>query len=370
MLFLLLAACFPTGPTFVSNADIDRAIGRADFDTLCAGLTQKSEETRSYAAEKLKDLDAKEAGCTCDHLTYDGKWDAAVLKGLKGSKRDDRAGCAAKLLDDPAQPDRAGLAKALLDLKAPAVRSRLVTAATGDADPAVQAAAVPVFTNTKDAAELKLIADRFPTADVAWATAAAGVLAGQAEAAPILRQAATAHADPSVRTAALEAYLATKPADLGEVVCKVVLEDAAADVRAAAIRMVKSSRDDAVWACMRTRATTPEADGVVRKAFLETLKGAAHPEAAKILCDAIPFWVRSYVGETAVEPQSDLDIVYYQNSRDFERSYDCVGAAVKAGGYSCWGKAYLGAYFKELGGKASYPKCGPQSGAGAITFGD
>ena len=58
MLFLLLAACFPTGPTFVSNADIDRAIGRADFDTLCAGLTQKDADTRSYAAEKLKDLDA------------------------------------------------------------------------------------------------------------------------------------------------------------------------------------------------------------------------------------------------------------------------------------------------------------------------
>ena len=36
-----------------------------------------------------------------------------MLQGLKGSKRDDRAGCAAKLLDDPAQPERPALAKAL-----------------------------------------------------------------------------------------------------------------------------------------------------------------------------------------------------------------------------------------------------------------
>ena len=51
------------------------------------------------------------------------------------------------------------------------------------------------------------------------------------------------------------------------------------------------------------------------------------------------------------------DIVRAQNNRDWERSYACVAAAIRQGGYSCYGRNYLGHWMRDLGGKASTPLC-------------
>lgn len=373
-MLLFLLACFSTGPTFATKADVDKALGRGDFATACAGLTQKDGETRRYTAEKLKDLDQSAANCTCDHLTFEGKWDAEVLTGLQGTTKDERAGCAGTLLDDTAQQDRTGLVTKLLSIKAPQVRARLAQAATSDADPAVKAAAVPVFSHTKDAGELKILTDGLSNPDPAWAAAAATVLSGRSEAADALRTAASSHPDSSVRIAALTSYAAVRAEDFPSVVCKAMMEDSAGDVRAAAIRIVKPSRNADVMACLRKRALTEEADPVVRLALLDTLKVAPDPAAADILCDAMPFWVKTYVKDAAVEAHSDLDIAYYQNERFYDDTYRCLEAAVKAGGYSCWGRAYLGASFREAGGKVSYPDCSGKGGRKAasneISFGE
>jgi hypothetical protein len=370
---LLLVACVDLAPTFVSKGDIDKAIGTRNETVLCTGLTMKEEETRSYAAEKIVTLDKMKSNCLCEHPTYQGHWDAAILQGARKAKEDARAGCLATLLDDPAQTERPALATALLDVKVPAVRARLVTAATSDADPAVQAAALPILTGTKDPAEVQLLAGGLATKPTGWVLSATRALAGQAAAAPALKSLATTHADPAVRAAALDAYRQDHTADFAEVVCAAMLKDADATVRTAAITMVKSSRDAAVLGCLRERAMTVEPDAGVRLALLQTLSRTGAPEAADILCDTVPFWVKTYVKDVAVAEKSPEDILYFQNDRDFERSYECAEKAYRAGGYSCWGKAYVGARFAEFGGKASYPKCGgggaaASGGGGEISF--
>lgn len=372
MIPLMLAGCLSMEPTFVSQVDIDRALRAQDPVPVCAGLKQKDAAVRTYAAQRLRDWPDDGAACLCDRAVREGQWDAAIFEGLKGSTNDARVGCLSRLLDDPALPDRPGLVGALLGLRTPSVRARLVEAAKSDRDPAVRAAAVVVLRDAKDAGELAWVIDAFPSAPADFAVSAATVLAGRPEAAGLLRDAARAHPDPRVRSAALQAYQPLKAPDFPELLCHAVNEAADAGVRQRAIEQVKSSRDPAVLACLRTRALTREEDPTVRLTLLRTLARNASPEAAAVLCDAIPFWVRSYVGETAVQPQSAEDIVYYQNDRDFERTYDCVKAAWKAGGYSVCGRAYVGAYLRQYGERVSFKACGGAGGSSGggheITF--
>lgn len=372
-MLLLLSACFSVAPSFVTKGDIDKAMGTRDEQVLCVGLTMKDAETRSYAAEKIVTIDKMSSTCLCDHLRYEGAWDAAVLEGARKAKDDSRAGCVATLLDDAAATDRPGLAKALLDVKIPAVRARLVKAATTDADPLVQAAALPVLTGTKDAGEIKLLTDGLATQPTPWVLAAVKTLAGQVAAAPALKSVASTHSDAAVRAAALDAFHQAHTEDFPAVVCEVMMKDADPAVRGAAIRLTQSSRDATVLGCLRERATTEEPDAIVRLTLLQTLAKTAAPEAAAILCDAVPFWVRTYVKDAAVTEKSAEDILFYQNDRDFEQSYGCAEKAVKAGGYTCWGKAYVGARFQEFGGKAGFPRCGGGApvgggGGGEINF--
>ena len=41
----------------------------------------------------------------------------------------------------------------------------------------------------------------------------------------------------------------------------------------------------------------------------------------------------------------------------WEGSFDCVKAALRQGGYSCFAKNYLGHWMKDLGGSAHAPLC-------------
>lgn len=364
VLSALLAGCLSVEPTFVTQPDIDRALRTGDLVPVCAGLKQKDEAVRTYAAEKLRDAESSDAACLCDHLVRDGAWDAAVLDGMKGPAKDARIGCAAKLVDDPALADRVGLVNKLLALKSDTVKARLKLAATGDADPAVRAAAVSAYSGSKDAAELAQLAAGLETNPPEWVAAAAPVLAGRPEAQDTLRRLAVESPDGAVRASALAAYRSYDAPDFPELLCRAVNEDADAGVRRAAIAAVRTVRDPKVLACLRTRALTEEADPTVRLVLLQSLAKNAAPDAAAILCDAIPFWVQTYVKDAPVQKESADDVVFYQNERDFEQSYACVERAWKAGRYSRCGKAYLGQYFRELGGKVSFPACGDAPGSG------
>jgi hypothetical protein len=355
MFFLLLLACVDSEPAFVSVRDIDKALATGDTASLCAGLRMKDAPTREAAASKLKDY-PYDSSCLCERLQVDKRWDPAILDGLAKATDAEKVGCVGTLMDDPAQPERTALVTALL--KIPAARGRLVTAAASDADPTVRAAAMTVYRNSKDPAELTQVQGWLASdPNAAVRAAAAAALLGQASAEGALRDAIGKDADPAVRAAALTVYPSLKPADTDVVACKALLEDAAPEVRIAALGTMRATRDAEQLACLRTRATTEDTSPEVRAVLLKTLASSAAPEAAAVLCDSIPVWVKTYVKDTA--PAEGDDILRAQNDRDFERSYACVQAAVKAGGgYTCAGRAYVGAFFRDLGGKAGVPTCG------------
>jgi len=368
VLFLLLA-CVDSEPAFVSGRDLEKAHATGDTGALCAGLRMKDASTRESAAQKLKDY-AFDSSCLCDRLQFDNRWDPSILSGLAKATDAEKVGCVGTLLDDPAQPERPALVSALL--KIPAARPRLITAAGTDADPAVRAAALSVFRNTKDAAEVtqveKWLAE---SSDVPVRAAAAQALFGQPTASGAMKAAITKDADPAVRAAALTTYPSLEAADLDETACAALLDDAAPEVRLAALGTMRATRDPEQLACLKKRALTPEDAPEVRAAVLKTLASSAAPEAAATLCAIIPEWVEAYVKDGP--PGEGDDILRAQNDRDFERSYDCVGAAVKqGGGYTCAGRAYVGAFFRDLGGKASVPTCGaggaPRAASNEVVF--
>ncbi|MSP54309.1 MAG: hypothetical protein EXR69_01680 [Myxococcales bacterium] len=348
--------CTRPEPLFVSKADLDRAHTIGDVATICVGLKMKEDETREYAAQKLKDIDDPASACLCERLSRDGTWDPAVFNGLANANKDERVGCVAKLLDDPQLKDRPGAATAMLKVKAPAVHARLVAAANGDADLDVQAAALPVLRGTKDPKEVQMLIDGLKRGGV-WGANAALNLAGNPVAKDALRGAVQT-GDARTKAAALNAYRDTRAEDWPEVACA-ALDDADPSVRAAAVRAVDATRSPTILACMASHLKKAEPDSAVRMALLETLSKDAAPEAAKALCDAIPFWVRTYVSDVAPSEKSVEDIVYYQNDRDYENSLACAQTAFNAGGYSACGKAYLGARVNEFGGKVRYTACKP-----------
>ncbi|MFN7146711.1 MAG: HEAT repeat domain-containing protein, partial [Myxococcota bacterium] len=199
--------------------------------------------------------------------------------------------------------------------------------------------------------------------------AAAAALFGQESAAAALSTAATGDAEASVRAAAIGTLTSIKPADFDAVVCGALLDDAAPEVRVAALGAMRATRDPEQLACLTARMAREETSPEVRAALLKTLQSTSAPEASKALCDGIPAWVRMYVKDTA--PSEGDDILKAQNNRDFENSYACAAAAAKqAGGYTCAGKEYVGAFFRDVGGKGG-PSCragGKKSASNEVEF--
>jgi hypothetical protein len=367
-LLALLVGCPRPALTFLTPGDIDRAAGRGDIDTVCLGFEQRDEEARERAASVLKSWDGPGADCVCDHLVRDGAWDGAVLAGLRGAGVGSQAGCAAGILDDPTLPDRAGAARLLLDVRIPEVRARLAKAASEDLEPAVRAASMPILRGTTDPRERSLLRASLGSPDPLLAAAAAGALAGVEGEAEALRGAVSVHPSASVRLAALESYQSLHTEAWASTLCE-ALGDPAPEVRTGALGLAEGSRDPEIWSCVRRRATTEDPDPTTRLAMLDALARSSDPAAADILCGAMPHWVRAYIGDSPVVPESDADIFARQNRRDFERSYACVEAAVLAGGSSPEGNAYLCSRYRELGGRRSVAGCPRRSsGAREVTF--
>ena len=364
-MLVFLVGCMDMEPKFVDARDLDKALGSGDTAALCAGLRMKDEGTRRAAAEKLKDY-GLDSSCLCERLEYDGRWDPAILSGLKGSKDVAKVGCVGDLLGDPTQPDRASLATVLVGI--PATRPRVVKAANEDTDPAVRAAAFAVYCGTKDPAELAILTTALAShSDAGVRVAAATALHGQASADTVLTTASNDDADPAVRGAALATMVSYHPAELTPRLCDAMMKDPAAEVRIQAVTALRATRDPAQLACLRARLTTEEAEPTVRAAVLAAVKASSSPLAADLLCEAIPGWVTMYVKDAA--PEESDSILRAQNDRDQARSYDCVQAALRrGGGYSCHGREYVASFFRELGGKAPVPACdGKRSRGGAAS---
>ncbi len=370
MFLALLLACDPPTPTYIDRKMIEKAHIHGDTHILCGGLEMKDDATRGAAADILATMEPPEA-CLCEHLVRDGAWDPPVLRSMAKAKDDLHGACAAALLDRPELADRAGLVNQLARVKAPAVGARLSAAAREDADPLVRAAAMAILRPAKDPEAFALVTAALSDADPAMRVAAANSLAGIDAATDSLATAAK-DADPGVRGAAITALKGS--GRFAEVACPALAGDADSGVRAVTAAAMSGTKEDAVLACLRTHMLENEADPGVRGAMLLSLRKTTAPAAAATLCEAIPFWIRTYVGADPPEREGPSDILFAQNDRDFERSYECVQKALKAGGYkTCGQRYYVNDWFHELGGKNAVPRrCDQPAGGGGgsreITF--
>lgn len=363
MLLAFLLACDPPAPSFVDKTMIEKAQIHGDTYIICAGLTMKDESTRGFAADTLVTLDPVPS-CLCDGMIRDGAWDLPVVRSMGKGTTDEQVGCAATLLDKPELAERAALVNQLARIKAPAVQARITAAAKGDADPTVRAAAMAVLRPAKNPADLELVTAALSDPNPALRAAAANALVGVDAAADKL-VALAKDSDAGVRAAAIIALRGTP--QFAGVACPTLRGDTDPAVRASVAGAFEATKDEAALTCLREHMLEKEDDAMVRAAMLHALRKTRSPLAAQTLCDAIPFWVKTYIGEDKPEREGPADIIFAQNDRDFEKSWECVQKAVRAGGYkTCEQRFYVNDWFSELGGGNPKPRpCNaPSSGGG------
>jgi HEAT repeat protein len=357
---LFLAAC-EVPPKFVENGDIDDAMARKQYKTVCVGLTMKDDDTRTYAARKMKEITEPIAvECVCENIKDDKKgWDAAVASGLRGTDRDDLAGCFTPLVEDANLPNRMEAVVALGMIPAASARTTLgKVAAEVGADAEARGAAISAIGGdpTHTATLLTILTD---DADPTVRAAAAKGLHGVKDEAVVaaMQTALSSDADGAVRGEALLGLKRAGADGIDELICSAMMKDESGEVRKRAISAYRGTKRKEAIACLRDRALAVEEDPSVRSALLSVIKSSPKKDAKKILCDAIPFWVRSYMKEELPPKVSGADIIKAQNDRDWDNSYDCIGRAYRAGGYSCFGKLYIGHWFRQVGGSAYLPNC-------------
>ncbi len=367
----LMGACDFTPPT-VESSDIDNAIAMGRLPVVCKGLKMTDPEVRRYAASRLEEMeDPDAAACLCEDAIdpKSGAWDEAILSGLKGTKRDDLAACFLPALEDPRNQRRLELVVALDKLPAPSIKARLKSMALDPAeDPETRSVGLRKLAGaTGEDLEALLNVLATDSTDTVRA-AAAETLKGQKDEAVVeaLTMAATEDASGTVRARALLTLRQMNRPEADAMACKAMMSDPESEVRKTAVLTYRGTKRDAPMKCLRKRMLTLEEDAGVRQALLDTLSKAPAKGVGSILCDAIPFWVRTYVTERHPEGMPGTDIITAQNNRDWENSYTCVQKAnAKRGGYTCKGKQYVAAWFRELGGTAHVPRCPGDPPAGA-----
>jgi HEAT repeat protein len=321
-------------------------------------------EVRRYAASRLDEIDdPKATECLCEDALDEeaGTWNEAILSGLKGSEREDFAACFLPALDEPRNERRLELVVALDKLTAPSVRARLKGIALEPTeDAATRSVALRMLAGATgdDLAALLNVLATDPTASVR--ATAAEVLKGQKGDAVVaaLTQAATEDEAGEVRARALLTLRQMNRPEADAMACKAMMEDPDAQVRTTAINSYRGVKREEPLKCIKKKMMTLEEDAGVRQALLNMVSKAPADGVKPILCAAIPFWVRNYVTDRHPDLVPGTDIITAQNNRDWENSYTCVQKAYgKRGGYTCKGKQYVAAWFRELGGDSRIPKC-------------
>lgn len=361
----LLAACERT-PSKVTTQDLEGAAVTGKMKTLCRGLEMRDDDVRRYAAEKLDMVTEPVAvECLCPTLSQGPGaeklgWDPAIVEGLKRTSRDDMASCVVELAKRSDLKNRLVIVSTMTSMTAPVARQALADIAVeAGADTDVRLSALNAIAGspaTKGAVLGLLAADADPAVRRAAAMGLGALVEPDVTAA--LLKAAADDSDGAVRGAALLGVKRHGVAEADDMLCKAMLEDESGAVRSVAIGAFKGTKRLEGVACLRKAAMTAQPDAEVRAKLLTVLKSSPTPEAAKVLCDAIPFWVKTYLKEGMVDKVPSSDIIRAQNDRDWDNSFACVSAAQRAsGGYSCYGKKYVASWVKELGGNAFEPKC-------------
>lgn len=357
---LALAACDMT-PSYVDTKDIEQAAARGAWSTVCKGLEMTEDRIRRYAAEQLwkTNAPAEEQACICEHLPVgENGWDAAIAEGLQTLDDDAVVGCLAALVERPDLDKRTEAVVALSKTTAPIARSTLAKVAAADGEVATRVYALAAIAGNKEFKETMVALLESPTKELR-AAAAAG-LRGIKDRTLTDRLISLSESDPEgeVRAAALLSVKAAGSSKAQEMVCKAMMDDDSPAVREAAVRSFKGTRRDSAVKCLRAKAFAEESEASVRDALLEVLKSSPNDNAALVLCDAIPFWMRTYVNDDIPDKIPGTMIVKTQNDRDWERSYECFERAYrKSAGYSCFAKMHVGLWFREVGGKNYVPSC-------------
>jgi hypothetical protein len=379
-LALLVAGCELT-PSFVTGADIDDAYARQQYKTVCKGVEMADEDVRRYAASRLEEIDEQLAvDCVCSATTRsadDGtlSWDSAVLSGLTGSDRDEMVQCFVALFDKPGLEDRPGLVRALAQTRGASARARFTALAKADADVETRKAALEALTGSREEAHVALFLQILEKEDDGTLQAAAvAAMAGNASA-PVLvalEDSAKNGASGTLRSAALLALKRSASETADPLICDAMMNDSDAGVRAAAIGAYRGTKRASAVACLRKRAFEKEYEASVRETLLRVLKSSPTDEARDVLCDAIPFFLRTYVIEDVPDKIPGTNIVEAQNDVDWDRSYECLQKAVRSSrGYSCYAKQHVGAWFREVGGSTYVPRCPKDkvtSAGGVVNF--
>ncbi len=363
-------------PTHVEPSDIDDAMARELYKTVCKGLEMKDPDTRKYASSKLDEIDQPlSAECMCEYAWDAEKhsWDDAILNGLEGSERDDLVACFLPALDDGAIDKRLELVTALGKTRAPSIPGRMKTLALDSGESTeVRSQAVSTFGGTADAGAVSMLVELMQgQGETAVRAAAAAALVGQNDPDTVaaLVDAVSNDAEGDVRAAALKTVRGLRLPESDQMICKAMLEDPSPAVREQAILSYKGTKRDAAVDCLRKKAFQEEPEGSVRTALLTVLKSSPNKNAPKILCDAIPFYMKTYITDSSPEKVPGTDIATAQNDRDWENSYDCFAKALKnTGGWSCKGKQYVSAWYREVGGKPYVPRCKGDEGFGEVVF--
>ncbi len=366
VLTALLVATTACEPRFVENsAEVDAYLVRGQYTNACVALRQKHhdyDDLRRYTADKLSEFNDPSANaCICEEVVnHDRGWDAAIAEGLASTKRDDLADCLAPALDQPVE-NKKDLVYAMAGIAAPQSYAALARFAKSSGDAEHREAAVRALRPSE--AHVPLMIELLTTDSEQAVRAAAAYSLADRERDDVIEaigKVVTEDESGLVRAEAIAAVVSLKLPQTNKIVCDAMLEDPDAAVRLQAVKQVKGTKKEDLIACLEKRLLTKEEDGAVREAVLASLGASPSDKAALALCNAIGPVIRTYVtgeGNKVAQDIAGADIIKAQNNRDWERSWDCVAAAKRQGGYSCYGRNYLNWWYKELGGSTTVPWC-------------
>jgi len=348
MLFSILLACFDSTPTTVTKEDVTQAFIKKNVSTICVGLTMDEPEVQSFATEKLRALSGDDVvSCLCTNIVdVDGMLREGVAMGLKGETSNERAECFSKVLTSPNIGIPVRAVELFSQLEAPMVRTHL-SKMVGDSSAKVEQRAKALELIARDEeyidAALTLPEDSDPLV-IAAGLKALGEHTKNKEGFRFITK-HLGHENANIRAAAIGSFKRHVPTRADSTLCKAMLNDSEAIVRKAAVEaLYKINRPDGVR-CLRELAMKEEGDADVREALIKTLgsaMGDAKKPAYQALCDAIPFFLKTYVKDDVIDKLKGVHIVKEHNRVDWENSPKCVERAYKAStGYSCYAKMHI-----------------------------
>jgi HEAT repeat protein len=365
--FLFMAACGDDSD--FSKEDVDKAFVAKDYERACRGVRSSDDAVRSHAASRLSTVsDTVASECICDAMDDGaGGWDPAVLQGLAESKSEALGSCFAELVAKPDLKNRGAAVEALSTLRSKAASETLSELLGDDSlDAMARAGIIENLPRRPDDAAL-LIEIMKDGGDTSLQAAAATKLAVDAypedEVIPALLEASDSK-EIEVRLAAISSLRARKADEAGNAVNKAV-NDKDEAVRAAIFYLLAGSQDEfEVGELIRSAETehqSPETRDALLHALVETscigrrteatiraCKGG-NDDAKTVLCEAIPYWIKTYVQTPTVDkngglrPPKGTAIIEAQNEADPDLTVSCLEDIIrnKTAGMTCFGEYFI-----------------------------